>query len=568
MAPPSQASILLDLAQSAVIFRDADGETGYATIEVGTRQETWPLRSRGFRNWLATRFIASEGNVPGRQGLSDALDALEARARYEGAIEPVYVRVAPGPGATIIVDLVDEDWHAVHITPDGWAVTSASPAKFRRARGMQALPMPTHGGSLIRLTDFVNVKDEDDWMLLVGWLLAALRPVGPYPTLVLSGEQGSAKSTTARVLRRLVDPNVAPLRCEPREARDLAISANNAWLINLDNVSHLQPWLSDALCRLATGGGFSTRQLYEDETEKIFASQRPVVLNAIESVATRPDLIDRSLLIDLPTISEEARRAEAEFWAAFDAVHPALLGALFDVLSQALRQLPLVSLPTLPRMADFATWITAAESGLGWTAGHFLRAYTRSRGDANVLAVDASVIGPVLLECVAAACFTAAQWEGTAADLLEYLIAVAGDALPKSREWPKTPRALSGELRRLAPALRATGMEVLLPDAKRRQADRSRRRLIRLGPASVAAQPSTPSESSMPPSTTGADVNDSGAFASPDAVDGVDGRTDGVDEAGATPSTRNPATDLGSDDVDGVDGRAGDSAAADGEQWR
>ncbi len=563
MPLPSQASILLGLAQSAAIFRDADGETSYGTIQVGNRQETWPLRSRGFRNWLATRFIASEGKVPGRQGLSDALDALEARARYEGGIEPVYVRVAPGPGATIVVDLVDDGWNVVHITPDGWTVTSMPSAKFRRARGMQALPMPIHGGSLIRLTDFVNVKDEDDWMLIIGWLLAALRPVGPYPTLVLSGEQGSAKSTTARVLRRLVDPNVAPLRCEPREARDLAISANNAWLINLDNVSHLQPWLSDALCRLATGGGFATRQLYEDETEKIFSSQRPVVLNAIESVATRPDLIDRSLLIDLPTISEEARRAEAEFWAAFEAVHPALLGALFDVLSQALRQLPLVSLPTLPRMADFATWVTAAEPGLGWTTGGFLRAYTRSRGDANVLAVDASVIGPVLLECVAAACLTAPQWEGTAAELLDYLIAVAGDALPKTRDWPKTPRALSGELRRLAPALRAVGVEVTLPDKKNREPGGSRRRVIRLWPREIAARPSQPSR----PSRQDGEVNDGGTFSAP-AGPGWDGQGDGRDDQLSQPSRANSASDQVSDERDGWDGRAGDSTAEEGDAWR
>src|SRR5215831_1185605 len=501
----TQATLLVELAQSAMVFRDTDGDTTYGTVQVSDRHETWPLRSRGFKHWLAMQFWASEGKVPGRQGLHDAIAMLEAQARYQGTIEPVYVRVAPGPRDTIIVDLADKDWHSVHITPDGWKVISTSPAKFRRARGMQALPKPARGGSLAQLKSFVNVQDEDDWMLLLGWLLAALRPRGPYPTLVLSGEQGSAKSTTARVLRRLVDPNVAPLRSEPREARDLAISANNCWVLSLNNVSHIQPWLSDALCRLATGGSFATRQLYEDETEKIFAAQRPVVLNAIESVATRPDLIDRSLLIDLPTIGEAVRRAETEFWAAFEAAHPMLLGALFDALSMALRQLPLVRLPAMPRMADFSSWVTAAERGLGWNTGAFLRAYTESRGDANVLAVDASVIGPTLLRCVATE-----AWEGTSQELLAYLGEQVGDILRKSREWPKTARALSGDLRRLAPALLGMGMTVALPDSKHRQGDRSRRRLIRLEPAKVPAQPSALSVPSSRPRALEAEVEDPG----------------------------------------------------------
>ena len=78
--------------------------------------------------------------------------------------------------------------------------------------------------------------------------------------LVLHGEQGAAKSTTARVLRRLCDPNTAPLRAAPRGVRDLMIAATNSWPFCFDNLEHLPPWISNALCRLATGGGFATRR--------------------------------------------------------------------------------------------------------------------------------------------------------------------------------------------------------------------------------------------------------------------------------------------------------------------
>src|SRR5262249_45420596 len=155
----------------------------------------------------------------------------------------------------------------------------------------------------------------EDWYLLVAWMLAALRPQGPYPLLCLHGEQGSAKSTLARLLRASIDPNAANLRSDPREGRDVMIAATNGWVIALDNLSSLQPWLSDCLCRLATGGGYATRELYSDNEEFILDAQRPVVLTSIEDLASRGDLLDRAIVETLPAIPEERRRPEKELWA-------------------------------------------------------------------------------------------------------------------------------------------------------------------------------------------------------------------------------------------------------------
>ena len=154
---------------------------------------------------------------------------------------------------------------------------------------MFPLPTPIRNGSLAHLRDMVNVGSDGDWALLLGWLVQALRPSVPYPILVLHGEQGSAKSTVARILRRLVDPNKAELRGDYREARDLAIAATNGWFVVLDNLSHLSTWLSDALCRLSTGGGFGTRMLYANDEEILFDFQRPIILTGIEELALDPD---------------------------------------------------------------------------------------------------------------------------------------------------------------------------------------------------------------------------------------------------------------------------------------
>jgi hypothetical protein len=149
---------------------------------------------------------------------------------------------------------------------------------------MLPLPTPITGGTVEDLRPFINVRKED-WELLVAWLLMAYAPRGPYPILGLSGGQGTAKSTTARVLRSLIDPSAAPLRTAPREERDLMISANAGRILAFDNLSHLPQWLSDAFCRLATGGGFSTRELYSNDEETLFDAQRPVLFTAIEDIA-------------------------------------------------------------------------------------------------------------------------------------------------------------------------------------------------------------------------------------------------------------------------------------------
>jgi hypothetical protein len=203
------------------------------------------------------------------------------------------------------------------------------------------------------LRQLLNVRTDEDFRLLIAWLIGALNPDGPYPVLALQGEQGSAKSTTVRVLRSVVDPAVEPLRAPPRDERDLAIAASGNWTPALDNLSGVKPWLSDALCRLATGGGFATRELYSDDREVLFSAKRPVILNGIDSLAVAGDLRDRSLIIELPPISPEKKRTERVFYRDLEKARPKVLGALLNAVSAALRTLERVELEELPRMADF-----------------------------------------------------------------------------------------------------------------------------------------------------------------------------------------------------------------------
>jgi hypothetical protein len=371
-----QADILIDLAQSAELFHAPD-DTGFADLDINGHRETWPIRAKGFRRWLAHRFYRVTGSAANSEALQSALNVIEAKAQFDAPERPVYVRVG-GLDGRLYLDLADKEWQAVEIDDIGWRVIDSPPVRFRRSAGMKALPMPVRGGSIETLRSFLNVKTDADFVLTVAWVLACLRDRGPYPVMVLSGEHGTAKSTFTDILRAFVDPNTAPLRALPREDRDLFIAASNAHVLAFDSVSGMPPWISDTLCRLASGGGFAVRQLYTDQDEVLFSATRPVILNGIEDIVTRPDLADRAIFLKLEPIPDDRRRTDDELWADFQDASPRMLGALLNAVAAGLERLPDTNLAKLPRMADFALWATACGTAL-WSNGTFLSAYSGNR---------------------------------------------------------------------------------------------------------------------------------------------------------------------------------------------
>jgi hypothetical protein len=269
----------------------------------------------------------------------------------------------------------------------------------------------------------------------------------------MAGEQGSAKTTLTKVLRALLDPNVAPVRALSRDERELMVSANNGHVLAFDNLSGLSPWLSDAFCRLASGGSFAVRKLYTNDEEMLFQAARPILLNGIEDLISRPDLADRAIFLQLPCVAEENRRSEAQLWEDFEQARPGILGALLDAASYGLRMLPSTHLPRLPRMADFAMWACACEGAL-WPRGTFMRAFNQNRRSAIQDVIDTDP----LAACVRHMMAGGRSWTGTASDLLRAAQAFTVD-LP-AMGWPKTSRALAGRLRRSQAFLRTIGIDI------------------------------------------------------------------------------------------------------------
>jgi hypothetical protein len=460
---PKQSDILFLAGFENDYFHDGD-ET-YTVIPVGDHKEVWPVHSSGFTRWLIAQFFIQTGSAPNANSLTEAKRLFESKAFYESPEERAYIRIA-GEKKGIYIDLVNSEWERIMVGRRGWHVTAKGP-HFVRHKGMLPLPAPETGGGIEELRKFLNVEDDRSWILMVAWLLGAFNPTGPYPVLVLQGEQGSAKSTISHVLRSLVDPNLTPYRSKPRSEHDLVIMAGNSWVLAFDNLSGMKSWLSDGLCRISTGGGFSTRTLYSDRDETIFQHQRPIILNGIDEIVTRHDLADRAIFLSLPPIPDNKRIPEKAFYALLNEAKPRIMGALMDAASMALRNIDNVDVESLPRMADFALWVAAAEPALPWKEGYFLQAYEGNRVEIYDRAIDADMVATTIKGWMEQEGH--ATWTGTSSELFDQLEGHLTERETKRQEWPKSPSHLSRRLARCASFLRRVGVEVEFAREARRR---------------------------------------------------------------------------------------------------
>ncbi|MCC6917270.1 hypothetical protein [Nitrosomonas sp.] len=377
-----------------------------AVIPMPGRREVWRVYSSGFEQWLrAAYWRAKEIGVP-EATMKSALATLAAAGINDGDEIEVHVRAARCDDGYLI-DLADEQWQAIHVTPQGWRVVNESPLYFTRTPSMRVLPMPAARGDVGLLWQHTNIP-TDRRVMVLAWLLDGLRPDTTFPVLELVGEQGSAKSTTQSVLRSLIDPNKVMLRGRPKTVED------------------------------------------------VMETKRPVILNGIAVVATRPDLIDRVIHVDLPTIAADARRDDADTHTGWECDQPAVFAGLLDLFSAALAILPTVKLTHKQRMADFERLGEAVAHALGFAPGEFQQQYAELVRAGIDRALESNAVAQALDKYLADRILPI-HWQGTAGQLYDLLNT---HSIPDRNTWPRSPKGLADQLRRIAPAYRAKGIDI------------------------------------------------------------------------------------------------------------
>lgn len=417
------------------VFLDQEGQPHVIFSEKPT--VAFPIKSPALKRWLAGKYWAEFEKGFSGENFLQVVASLEGKAFHENNVRAVFNRVAIY-GNVIFYDLGDGK-RAVKVTPDGWQITSDCPILFYRFKHQKPQVEPVSGGDLNNVLKFINIKSENDKLLFLTYLVVALIPDVPRAVLINTGDQGAAKSTALRVARSLIDPSISELLEPARSVEELILNANHHYCLYLDNLSFLPEWLSDTLCRLCTGIGFSKRKLFYDDDDIIFQQKVAIGLTGINLVAEKADLLDRCLILRFEQIQDDERVDEKEFWLRFDDEKPKILGALFDTLSDTLKIVSSLSLPHKPRMADYAKYAAAAAISLGKTAERFLLAFGENISRQNQAAVESSPTAQVLLQFME----DKPEWSGRSSELYQELKPLAEEAnldigkngFPKGSNW-------------------------------------------------------------------------------------------------------------------------------------
>jgi hypothetical protein len=458
---PSPLKCVLGVIRDTVVEYWHNSSRAYVTVEDGKH---FAADDHMFEAWVINLYSKRYEEPPPAEALNRGIAWTESRCLHEGDHHMAHVRVGGfwegGELLGVYVDLANDKNEAIEIGFTDVKVVKGPLVRFIRTPAIDPLPYPqdSDGNHLAWFAERFGL-DDSDYALLLGFLLAALHPLGPYPVLEITGEQGTGKSLLSKFIKMLIDPGKAALRSPAQNERDLMIWAYNSWLICMNNISGINGWLSDALCRLSWDGGFSTRKLYTDNQEIVFDQRRPIVVNGIGTtgaITRRPDLADRSIGIFLNAIPDEDRISEGDLIADFMKHYPFMLSELYSAVSMALRNYKHVELEAKPRMADVAIWVTAGEEALRLPRGSFVNALMKHTALVRAAIFEGDNFARLVYDYLA-------KFEGpievTSSELMEKLSYFLGDKKPPSW-WPESADAFGRKLTRIAPLLRQQGIDI------------------------------------------------------------------------------------------------------------
>ncbi|MDF2700737.1 MAG: hypothetical protein K0Q49_2300 [Haloplasmataceae bacterium] len=454
----SQAEILIKLGSCNAEFFIDDIEESYATIIVNGHKETYKINSRNFKMSLIKKYYEKTGKPPNNESINQALGVFEAKAIFNGNKKNVFRRCAK-VGDKYYYDLVNDDWEVIEISRNGWRPVKDSRVVFVRNNNMKAQVSPEKYDDLSIINKHYRFKSKDDEILHIVILVSSFTNIA-HPIVLYHGEKGSSKSTSMKKDRAIVDPAINDVVSMPKGNEDLAVYLYKNYLSCIDNVDNVPSEKSDLLCVASTGGSYTRRKMYTDDDETILYIKRPVILNGINIVATRPDLLDRSILLELERVPAEERKEDTAIWKEFEEDKPKILGLIFTVLSKALNIYEHVSLNRLGRMSDFTRLGYAIAEAAGIGGEVFLKAYLSNQNRANDEAID---LNPTA-KAIQALMINENIWIGTVTELLLELKKVADreNIDTNSKLWANEANVLSRRLNEIKSNLESVGISYVI----------------------------------------------------------------------------------------------------------
>jgi hypothetical protein len=464
-AKKSETTLELVEASLADLFSDQYGKP-YAVIHVEEHLETIALGSGNFRHWISKVYYEEKKATLSSEDVNGVLNTLKGRALFDGPRRSIQLRTASIPGeSTIYYDLTDKTWRVVKITEEGWSI-GQGPILFARFSNQlpQVEPARDYPAEIFEeFLDLINIASSniEHRLLLKVYLVALFIPQISKPILDVHGEQGSAKTFLQKILKSVADPSAADALALPKNPDELIQQLSHNYVALYDNLSKLPEWASDIFCKAVTGAGSSKRMLYSDDDDVVYNFKRCIMLNGINIVARKPDLLDRALMIQLGRIPSNMRRKESDLLEKLESIKPKLLGCIFDILVQVLRRRGEVHLSEYPsRLVDFSESGELVSRCIGEKEGAFTSAYFGNQKLQTLEVVDSSPVAATVMKLME----EISEWgPKPPRELLEALKLIAGELSIDTKSkgaFPKQPNTLSRRLNEVKTSLREVGIVV------------------------------------------------------------------------------------------------------------
>lgn len=440
----SQADQLLSYTENISLYQSLDGEMYLENISSDTK-ELLLIESESTKKMLMDLYYQNSHSLPDDKSIEKVMKMLSFKASKKNKVSINY-RIAKND-LSIVIDRGAKTDTFIVVTEHDWKVQSVSTEKFSRNQNMKELPLPAKG-NIESLKKFLNLNSEDDFILLIAFLINCFFKGKTNPILILQGPQGSGKSTLSELIKSLIDPSSPSLRALPYKEQDIFIAAKNSYLLTFDNLSGINIKMSDTLCKIATSCAIAGRRFYSNTEEYFIEVSRPIVINGIDDLTVRPDLVDRSIVLNLPKIDEKKRMQISKMTEDLNILLPSIFGAILDGISSGLRNISKINLSEKPRMADFSFIACASLSAFGYSQDQIMKAIRDNRKSTAIDSIESNSVGRAVITFMS----DKPIWEGRVSDLAVIL----GQFLDREgvHYSLKTPNSISRELNRIAPELK------------------------------------------------------------------------------------------------------------------